>query len=113
MSGDYVIHCGCGVSSGCLDRTQADTLETLVKFLPEFEAMEEAGLELKDIRGTIYDPTAEAVRFLLEHWRHGTLHYSYTNNDNSAVLLTIPKKVGLPEPCGTCHGRRLIPCPTC
>lgn len=113
MSGSYVIHCGCSESSGYLDRTQGATLELLVKFLPEFEAIEVAGLELGDIRGPIYDPTSQAIEFLLKHWRHGTLEYSYSNNSNPAVPLVIPAKAGLPEPCGLCHGRRLVPCPEC
>ncbi len=113
MSGSYTIHCGCGVDSGYLDRTQGETLELLVKFLPEFEAMEAAGLELEDINGTVYDPTNDAVQFLLKHWRHGTLEYTYSNNSNVAVPLVIPKRAGLPDPCGLCHGRRLVPCPEC
>ena len=113
MSGSYVIHCGCSESSEYLDRTQGETLEILVKFLPEFEAMVAAGLELEDIRGTVFDPTNEAIQFLLKHWRHGTLEYTYSNNSKVVVPLVIPAKARLPEPCGVCHGRRLIPCPEC
>lgn len=114
MSGDYVINCGgCGESSGYLDRTQGDTIESLVRVLPELERITQEDLELEDIRGGVYDPTVEALRFLLKHWRHGTLSYYYTNDTNPPVKLVIPKRAQLPEPCHVCCGRRLVPCPEC
>jgi hypothetical protein len=113
MSGDYVINCGCGESSGSLDRTQGDTIIALVSVLPELEKLIAADLEIQDLRGTVYDPVHGAIEFLLAHWRHGTLEYYYTNNNQPAVPLKIPERVGLPTPCPCCKGRRLVPCPEC
>lgn len=116
MSGDYVLHCSCGASetmSAGNTRLSADTIESAIKLMPALESLNEEGWEVSELRGTTCDYAGQLVWFLLEHWRHGELSYSYNNNSNPPIVLKIPPEVGLPEPCGTCKGRLLVPCPAC
>lgn len=114
MSGNYVIHCSCGVNQTIEPQgLRYETIEAAIKLMPAFEKMRDAEWDMSELRGVCFEHASQLVGVMLEHWRHGQLSYSYDNNSNPPVVLVPPAEVGLPVPCGTCQGRRLVACPSC
>jgi hypothetical protein len=114
MSGNYVIHCSCGHEETIEpQQVRSETIETAMELMPQFEKMRDAGWDMSELRGCVYEHASHLVRVMLGHWRHGQLSYSYDNNSNPPVVLPPPPEAGLPVPCGICQGRRLVACPAC
>ncbi len=113
MSGNYVLHCSCGSKETLGNMTDHESIEVAALHAPQFEMLQKAGWEIGDQRGVVYEHAGQLVYWILDHWRHGEMKYSYDNNSDPPVVLKVPAEAGLPEPCGTCKGRRLIPCPEC
>lgn len=117
MSGEYVLHCSCAAELTIpeYETRRPEEIESAMAAMPVLEQLSSRGWPVRSLPGTEVGvkPLWYTIGFLLDHWRHGQVSYTYSNNSDPPVILKPPPEAGLSAPCGTCQGRRLIPCPDC
>lgn len=115
MSGSWYIRCGFCDAEFEAGRAREGTVRDLIRSSLKLEHLiKTTELDFSDLRGEVYEHVGDILNFVVEHSSHNSFWIGYTNGSEPDSWERVGAEgLELPEPCGTCRGRGMVPCPSC